>query len=81
MRREHNISAIELERICARARRPAHHCAYEDEVIDATVQDGVYTNQAKLRLALVQRPRLDWLEEELIGIGCWVQDGEFVADV
>jgi len=81
MRREHNISAIELERICARVRRPAHHCAYEDEVIDATVQDGVYTNQAKPRLTLAQRPRLGWLEEELIGIGCWVQDGEFVADV
>lgn len=81
MRREHNISAIELEQICARVRRPAHHCVYEGEVVDAIVQDGVYTNQAKLRLTLAQRPRLDWLEEELIGIGRWVQDGEFVAGV
>ena len=81
VRREHNISAIELERICARVRRPAHHCACEDEVADAIVQDGVYTNQAKPRLTLAQRPRLDWLEEELIGIGRWVQDGEFVAGV
>ena len=74
MRREHNISAIELERICARVRGPAHHCAY-------IVQDGVYTNQTKLRLTLAQRPRLDRLEEELMGIGHWVQDGEFVAGI
>lgn len=81
MRREHNISTIELERICARLRRPAHHCACEDEVVDAIVQDGVYANQAKLRLTLAQRLRLDWLEEELTGIGRWVQDDEFVAGI
>jgi hypothetical protein len=81
MRREHNTSAIELERICARVRGPAHHCAYEEEVVHAIVQDGVYTNQAKPRLTLAQRPRLDQLEEELMGIGHWVQDGEFVAGI
>jgi hypothetical protein len=74
MRREHNVSTIELERICARVQGLTHHCVHEEEVVDAAVQDGVYTNQEKLRLALPQRQRPDRLEEDLMGIGHWVQD-------